>query len=123
MASAYKHTNEVAMAEEISDIMDICAVTQNRHLPWFRRILDEHFEGIIAHATFNISVGRIEGINNKIKPLRRKDYGFPNENYFFLKLFNVSRKPYSGIPSSHNFYDWLQFSHEVETTLLTPAKK
>ena len=55
------------MAEEISDSMDICDVTQNKHLLWFRRILDEHFEGIIAHATFNISAGRIEGINNKIK--------------------------------------------------------
>ena len=43
------------MAEEISDSMDICDVTQNKHLLWFRRILDEHFEGIIAHATFSIS--------------------------------------------------------------------
>ena len=105
MASAYKQTDEVAMAEEISDIMDICAVTQNKHLLWFRRILDEHFEGIIAHATFNISAGRIEGINNKIKTLRRKGYGYPDDDYFFLKLFDVSRKPYIRNPSSHNFYD------------------
>ena len=67
LANAYKQTDEAAMAEEISDIMDICTVTKNKHLLWFRRILDEHFEGIIAHATFNISAGRIEGINNKIK--------------------------------------------------------
>ena len=105
LASAYKQTNEAAMAEEISDIMDICAVTQNKHLLWFRRILDEHFEGIIAHATFNISAGRIEGINNKIKTLRRKGYGYPDDDYFFLKLFDISRKPYIRNPSSHNFYD------------------
>ena len=105
LASAYKQTDEVAMAEEISDIMDLCAVTQNKHLLWFRRILDEHFEGIIAHATFNISAGRIEGINNEIKTLRRKGYGYPDDDYFFLKLFDVSRKPYIRNPSSHNFYD------------------
>ena len=71
----------------------------------FRRILDEHFEGVIAHATFNISAGRIEGINNKIKTLRRKGYGYPDDDYFFLKLFDVSRKPYIRNPSSHNVYD------------------
>ena len=71
----------------------------------FRRILDEHFESIIAHATFNISAGRIEGINNKIKTLRRKGYGYPDDDYFFLKLFDVSRKPYIRNPSSHNVYD------------------
>ena len=105
MASAYKQRVVAAMAEEISDSMDICDVTQNMHLLCFRRILDEHFEGIIAHATFNISAGRIEGINNKIKTLRRKGYGYPADDYFFLKLFDVSRKPYIRNPSSHNFYD------------------
>ena len=89
--------------------MDICTVTKNKHLLWFRRILDAHFEGIIAHATFNISAGRIEGINNKIKTLRRKGYGYPDDDYFFLKLFDVSRKPYIRNPSSHNFYDWPEF--------------
>ena len=105
LASAYKQTDEAVMAEEISDIMDICTVTKNKHLLWFRRILDAHFEGIIAHATFNISAGRIEGINNKIKTLRRKGYGYPDDDYFFLKLFDVSRKPYIRNPSSHNSYD------------------
>ena len=105
LASAYKQTDEAVMAEEISDIMDICTVTKNKYLLWFRRILDAHFEGIIAHATFNISAGRIEGINNKIKTLRRKGYGYPDDDYFFLKLFDVSRKPYIRNPSSHNFYD------------------
>ena len=93
------------MAEEISDIMDICTVTKNKHLLWFRHILDAHFEGIIAPATFNISAGRIKGINNKIKTLRREGYGYPDDDYFFLKLFDVSRKPYIRNPSSHNFYD------------------
>lgn len=49
--------------------------------------------------------GRIEGINNQIKTLRRKGYGYPDDAYFFLKLFDVSRKPYIRNPSSHNFYD------------------
>lgn len=46
--------------------------TGNPHLLWFERLLDSHFEGIIAHATYDISAGKIEGINNKIKTLRRQ---------------------------------------------------
>ena len=45
------------------------------------------------YATFNISASRIEGINSKIKTPRRKGYGYPDDDYFFLKLFDVSRKP------------------------------
>ncbi|MBQ1949037.1 MAG: transposase [Treponema sp.] len=56
--------------------------------------MDRHFEGIIAHATYKISRGRLEGINNKIKTLRRQGYGYPDDDYFFLKLFDASRKVY-----------------------------
>lgn len=60
---------------------------------------------VYTHATFNISAGKIEGINNKIKTLRRKGYGYPDDDYFFLKLFDASRKSYVRNPSSHNFCD------------------
>ncbi|MBK5201489.1 MAG: transposase, partial [Spirochaetaceae bacterium] len=36
--------------------------------------LDKHFEGIIANATYDISAGKIEGINNKIKTIKRQGY-------------------------------------------------
>jgi hypothetical protein len=42
----------------------------------------------------DISAGKIEGINNKIKTLRRQGYGYPDDDYFFLKLFDASRKGY-----------------------------
>ncbi len=105
LSCAYGLTDEAAMAEEISEIMDICAATGNPHLLWFRRILDRYFTGIIAHATYNISSGKIEGINNKIKTLRRQGYGYPDDDYFFLKLFDVSRKSYVRNPSSHKICD------------------
>ena len=91
LAGDCKQTDEALMAADISDIMNLCAVTQNKRLLWFRRLLDKHFEGIIAHAAFNITSGRIEGINNKIKTLRRKGFGYPDDDYFFLKLFNTHK--------------------------------
>lgn len=92
--SAYSMTDEVKLAEAIADIMDICEATENKHLLWFRELLDPHFEGIIAHATINISAGKIEGINQKIKTLRRHGYGYLDDEYntfqsvsIFLLLF------------------------------------
>ena len=69
---AYSRTDEAQMADDISWIMDICSASGNNHLRWFRRLLSNHFEGIIAHATYKISSGKMEGINNKIKVLRRQ---------------------------------------------------
>ena len=39
------------------------------------------------------------------KALRCKGCGYPDDDYFFLKLFDVSWKPYIRNPSSHSFYD------------------
>jgi transposase len=58
---------------------------------WFGRMLENHFDGIIAHARFRISAGKIEDINNRIKTIRRMGYGYPDDEYFFLKLIDMSR--------------------------------
>lgn len=105
LSLAYKCTTEPEMANEISEIIDICRAAKNPHMRWFAGILDKYFEGIIAHATYRISSGRIEGINNKIKTLRRQGYGYPDDEYFFLKLFDISRKPYVRNSKSHKICD------------------
>lgn len=74
--------------------LDICNSTGNRHFMWFSRLLENHFEDIIAHATFGVSSGKVEGVNNKIKTIRRQGYGYPDDDYFFLKIFDASREAY-----------------------------
>ena len=74
--------------------MYICEAIGNKHFLWFRNLLDTHFEGAIAQATYEISAGKIEGINQRIKTLHRHDYAYPDDEYFFLKLFDMSRKEY-----------------------------
>ena len=106
LSESYCAEEETVMAECIIDIMDVCKATGNSHLEWFRRLLDKHFEGIIAHATYrNLSTGKIEGINNKIKTLRRQGYGYPDDEYFFLKLFDISRREYVRNELSHKICD------------------
>jgi transposase len=110
LCEAYKMTDEPSMAGAISEIMDMCMATGNKHLLWFRRLLDNHFEGIIAHATYDISAGKIEGVNNRIKTLRRQGYGYPDDDYFFLKLFDASRKGYVRNPVAERIPQNLPFS-------------
>ena len=105
LSEAYKAASEPERASLITEVMEVCYASENEHLQWFGRLMDRHFEGIIAYATYRISNGQIEGINNKIKTLRRQGYGYPDDEYFFLKLFDMSRKTYVRNPPSHRIYD------------------
>ena len=42
--------------------------------------------GIVAHADYPIGTSRLEGVNNKIKVIKRKAYGFHDSKYFALKV-------------------------------------
>lgn len=103
LRAAFAETSEFAMSERVMDIIDTCNATGNAHLCWFARLLETHLTGIIAHATFRISSGKIEGINNKIKTLRRQACGIPDDEYFFLKVVDASFRPYVRNPKSHMF--------------------
>ncbi|MEF9921250.1 MAG: transposase, partial [Erysipelotrichaceae bacterium] len=102
---AYAQTEENKMSAIINEIVELCEETGNKHFKWFKRLLLNHYEGIIAHATIRISSGKIEGINNKIKTIRRMGYGYPDDEYFFLKLFDMSRVSYTRNQKSHRICD------------------
>jgi transposase len=46
--------------------------------------------GILAYFEHRITNGVSEGINNKIKVLKRRSYGFHDDQYFFLKILNIT---------------------------------
>jgi transposase len=52
----------------------------------FARKLKRKLPGILAHCRYPLHTGILEGINNKIKVLKRMAYGFRNDSYFFLKI-------------------------------------
>ncbi len=56
------------------------------------RMLERRMEGIVAHSEHHISNGPVEGTNNMIKTLRRQAYGFRDTRYFFLKIWERSRR-------------------------------
>ena len=58
------------------------------------RTLLRHYEGLLSYFDHRIDNGKAEGINNKIKVLKRQAYGFHDQKYFTLKLYNLHRKEY-----------------------------
>jgi transposase len=52
----------------------------------FARTLKARFNGIVAHCLYPINTSVIEGINNKIKVIKRIAFGFRDMEYFFLKI-------------------------------------
>ncbi|MFI5344611.1 MAG: ISL3 family transposase [Chlamydiales bacterium] len=58
------------------------------------RTLLHHFEGLLSYFEHRIDNGKAEGINNKIKVLKRQAYGFRDQEYFKLRLYNLHKKEY-----------------------------
>ena len=50
-------------------------------------IIMAHRTGILAWYDCHISTAKVEGINNKIKVMKRTAYGFRDERYFKLRLY------------------------------------
>jgi transposase len=51
--------------------------------------LETHRKGILAWYDHRISTGPLEGLNNKIKTLKRQAYGFRDLIYFKLKIYAI----------------------------------
>jgi len=48
-----------------------------------------HMKGILNYFDYRITNGKMEGINNKIKTLKRQAYGFRDKAYFRLRLLHL----------------------------------
>lgn len=69
-----------------------CVMAQSIHHPsvdaFVRRIQRYHY-GILNHCDYPIHTSILEGINNKIKLIKRKSYGFHDDRYFSLKVIQA----------------------------------
>jgi transposase len=61
----------------------------------FARKLRRHAVGILNYFDFPISTAKVEGINNRIKVIKRKAYGYRDMDYFMLKIYNIHTSRYS----------------------------
>jgi transposase len=52
----------------------------------FAKKLKPYLRGILASAKYPLNTSALEGMNNKIKVIKRTAYGFRDTQYFFLKI-------------------------------------
>lgn len=57
-----------------------------KHIVRLAKTLRAHRHGLLAYFDHRISTGPLEGVNNKIKVLKRQAYGFRDVEYFKLRL-------------------------------------
>ena len=62
----------------------------------FARRLKGYLSGILSHCRWPLNTSVLEGINNKIKVIKRRACGFRDDDYFFLKI----RQAFPGIHRS-----------------------
>ena len=69
----------------------------------FARKLKRYLPGILSHCRWRLHTSLLEGINNKIKVIKRMAYGYRDDEYFFLKI----RQAFPGVGSWTSFLGWL----------------
>ena len=71
----------------LDDWVERMRATGNKHLVKVANTVMAFCSGILSWYDHRISNGKVEGINNKIKVLKRVAYGYRDEEYFRLRLF------------------------------------
>lgn len=56
------------------------------------RTLLNHFEGLLTYFKHRVTNAKTEGINNKIKTLKRQAYGYRDMEYFKLRLYHLHKQ-------------------------------
>jgi len=88
-----------AMKEEMCSLFDLrdAVVAETAWKKWFAaakesgipalvrfaELKEKRIDGLIAHAIYPISTGKLEGFNNKIKVAKRLAYGYRDNHFFF----------------------------------------
>ena len=78
-------------------LKDWCLKAEQTAIGQLRKMaktLRTHASGILAYAKHPITSAKLEGINNKIKTLTKRSYGFHDENFFILKLLSLHHSKY-----------------------------
>lgn len=56
------------------------------------RTLLGHFEGLLSYFKHRLTNAKTEGINNKIKTMKRQAYGYRDMEYFKLRLYHLHKQ-------------------------------
>ena len=73
-------------AQALEEWCALARAVAHPELVRFARTLERHREGILNHCEYPIHNSKLEGINGKIKLIKKRAYGFADDRYFVLKV-------------------------------------
>jgi len=82
-------------ADFIFDWIDSAKMTCIRPLVKLAKTLERHMYGLLTYFKHKITNASAEGINNKIKTLKRQAYGYRDMEYFKLRLYHLHAQKYA----------------------------
>ncbi|MBF0502727.1 MAG: ISL3 family transposase [Candidatus Riflebacteria bacterium] len=85
----WSQENKVKAGECIDAWVGKAKASQIRILEKFAQTLESHRYGILAYYRHRISTGPLEGMNNKIKTMKRQAYGFRDMEFFKLRIMAI----------------------------------
>jgi transposase len=87
-----------SLSEAVEFLDAWCTDAESSNIKPLRKIaksLMQYSHGLLNYYYHRISCGLVEGINNKIKTLKRQAYGFRDISYFKLRLYHLHSQAYS----------------------------
>ena len=82
----YYYSDRDQVQRALEDWCAMAAEVDDSSLRRFVKRLREFAYGILNHADYPIGTSVLEGVNNKIKLIKRRAYGYHDEDYFMLKV-------------------------------------
>ena len=79
----------------LKDWIEFAESLEIKEMRDFAKTLRRHALGILAYYDCEITTGPLEGINNKIKTMKRQAYGFRDMEYFKLKILGIHQARYA----------------------------
>jgi len=90
------------LKDDLKQLWSFTDINEARHFwyGWRKRALDSNLESLIrfacnlerkiqfilSHSLYPLGTNLLEGVNNRIKVIKRMAYGFRDDQYFFLKI-------------------------------------
>jgi transposase len=92
MREIWGQVNKTAAANVIDDWIKQAHSTKVPLIQKVANTIATYRYGILAWYDCHISTAKVEGINNKIKVLKRNAYGFRDDEYFKLRLYALHER-------------------------------
>ncbi len=92
----YTYRDRQQAKAALDDWITMASQVHSHHMSGFIKTMRNFEYGILNHCDFPIGTSRLEGVNNKIKVIKRRAYGYHDQVYFGLKIkqaFSGSQQP------------------------------